>query len=172
MLRAVAGPDRQEEIKDQSMRIPAKDLDLRNIEQLIEVNAGNRTVTGTLSCLIRTPYAIELVIGGSEKVTVGFEDEVDIYRGTLLAHLVRREKLEQENGGILSEQDLQDIESMLDPLFELLTGARAGCQPPPDRPSSKTSDGTTGPHPVSATVLPTKKARSLYPTPLEIANQR
>lgn len=92
------------------MMIYARELDNRNIGQVVSLNNGN--TIGQLSAIQRdtpSPGMVELTVGGSIVFELSDSARVEIYRDPILSHLVRREWDEEESDSTLLDGDLEAI---------------------------------------------------------------
>lgn len=102
------------------MMIYARELDNRNIGQVVSLNNGN--TIGQLSAIQRdtpSPGMVELTVGGSIVFELSDSARVEIYRDPILSHLVRREWDEEESNSTLLDGDLGAItEAVSDALIK------------------------------------------------------
>lgn len=103
------------------MMIYARELDARNIGQVISLNNGD--TIGQLSAIQKnTPSVgqVELTVGGSVVFELSESARVEIFRDPILSHLVRREWTEEEADTTLSDGDLDAVtEAVTDALTSL-----------------------------------------------------
>lgn len=96
------------------MKIQAQDLTSQNLGQVIVLDNGQ--TFGELSMVSfkdTVPGEVELTLGGSRRVIVSTTELVEVYRNTVNAHQVRKEREAEEVGGILSGGDLDEIEKIV-----------------------------------------------------------
>lgn len=101
------------------MKIKARQLTRQNVGQVVSVDHGE--TFGELSA-VRFDYPtqgdVEVTIGGSIIVDMRGEDSIDVVRNAVSSHQVRTERELEENGGVLSDGDLGEIERIFQELLE------------------------------------------------------